>query len=87
MTATTRVCPNCGREMYRLERNGVVIDRCSHCGGVFLDRGELQALLRAEAEHQTGVNDLFEPVDEDDEDPARKRTSRRGFLEELLDFG
>lgn len=86
MTATTRVCPKCGQEMYKLERNGVVIDRCSHCGGVFLDRGALQALLRAESEHQAGGDDLFEPVD-DEEDPSRKRSSRRGFLEELFDFG
>lgn len=87
MSAATIVCPRCADVMHRVERSGVTIDRCSRCGGVFLDRGELQALLRAEAEYHTGAGDLFEPADEDDEDPARKRTSRRGFLEELFDFG
>lgn len=75
--------------MYRVERSGVTIDRCTHCGGIFLDRGELQALLTAEAEFHTGSGARFDPDDDDsrDEDPHRKRASRRSFLEELFDFG
>jgi hypothetical protein len=34
--------------MRSIERNGVVIERCSECGGVFLDRGELEHLITAE---------------------------------------
>ncbi len=38
------VCPACGGKM-RLERVGELeIDRCPDCGGIFLDRGELEAL-------------------------------------------
>ena len=41
-------CPKCGGEMRRYERNGVDIDQCTECRGVFLDRGELERLIDAE---------------------------------------
>jgi uncharacterized protein len=89
MATATLVCPSCQQEMYKLERSGVVIDRCSHCGGVFLERGELQALLKAETDFHASITAPFEPVEEeeDDEDPSSKRATRRGFLDELLDIG
>ncbi len=34
--------------MRRYERNGVIVDQCSECGGLFLDRGELEHLVDAE---------------------------------------
>ncbi len=35
--------------MRSYERNGVTIDQCSDCRGIFLDRGELERLIDAEA--------------------------------------
>ena len=35
--------------MRSYERNGVTVDQCSGCRGVFLDRGELERLVDAEA--------------------------------------
>lgn len=35
--------------MRQYERNGVTIDQCGECRGVFLDRGELEHLLDAES--------------------------------------
>jgi hypothetical protein len=34
--------------MESYERNGVVVDQCAECRGLFLDRGELERLLDAE---------------------------------------
>ena len=34
--------------MRQYERNGVTIDQCTDCRGVFLDRGELERLIDAE---------------------------------------
>ncbi|MEU4677180.1 zf-TFIIB domain-containing protein [Micromonospora sp. NPDC023737] len=42
-------CPKCHGEMRQYERSGVVIDQCSECRGIFLDRGELEKLFEAEA--------------------------------------
>ncbi len=44
-------CPKCRGDMRSYERNGVVVDQCGDCRGIFLDRGELEALLDAEASH------------------------------------
>ena len=43
------ICPKCGSEMRSYERNGVTIDQCTGCRGVFLDRGELERLTEAES--------------------------------------
>ena len=42
------VCPKCQSPMRSYERNGVTVDQCSGCRGVFLDRGELERLVDAE---------------------------------------
>ena len=45
---STLTCPKCGSEMRSYERNQVHVDQCAGCGGLFLDRGELEALVAAE---------------------------------------
>ena len=47
--ATELVCPKCHGAMRTYERNAVHVDQCVDCRGIFLDRGELEALLNAEA--------------------------------------
>jgi uncharacterized protein len=42
------LCPKCHNEMHQYERNGVVVDQCTECKGIFLDRGELEKLIKAE---------------------------------------
>jgi Zn-finger nucleic acid-binding protein len=41
-------CPKCDAPLHRFERSGVVIERCTQCRGVFLDRGELEHLIEVE---------------------------------------
>ena len=43
-------CPKCGGEMQEQKMDVVMIDRCTGCGGVFFDAGELEMLTR----QQTG---------------------------------
>jgi Zn-finger nucleic acid-binding protein len=42
------ICPKCQADMRQYERNGVHVDQCTGCRGVFLDRGELEHLVDAE---------------------------------------
>jgi Zn-finger nucleic acid-binding protein len=42
------VCPKCQGTMRTYERNGVHVDQCADCRGIFLDRGELERLVDAE---------------------------------------
>ena len=39
------VCPNCKVPMVVVPRNGVEIDVCPDCQGVWLDRGEIDRLM------------------------------------------
>ena len=41
-------CPKCHGTMRTYERNGVHVDQCGDCRGIFLDRGELDRLIDAE---------------------------------------
>lgn len=53
MAEAELLCPKCQAPMRTLERSGVTLERCSECGGVFLDRGELERLEEAEHEAPT----------------------------------
>ncbi|MEU9238206.1 zf-TFIIB domain-containing protein [Streptomyces sp. NPDC048385] len=43
-------CPKCHAPMHTYNRNGVQIEQCSGCRGIFLDYGELEALTQLEAQ-------------------------------------
>ena len=47
---TSLTCPKCASPMRGYERNRVLVDQCTGCGGIFLDRGELESLQTAEAQ-------------------------------------
>lgn len=40
-------CPNCGEKMNEIELNGIKIDKCFSCNGIFFDDGELEELIDA----------------------------------------
>jgi len=39
------ICPKDGVTMERFDADGIMVDRCPECGGIWLDLGELRALL------------------------------------------
>lgn len=47
--ANDLTCPKCQAAMRTYERNRVTIEQCTDCRGIFLDRGELEQLMDAEA--------------------------------------
>lgn len=82
----TLVCPKCAGQMRSYERNGITVDQCTECRGIFLDRGELERLIEAEGTRAG-------PTRLQDDDPSRggseeggQRKRRGGFLGDLLDF-
>ena len=52
-------CPVCKNAMIVLELEQVEIDHCTTCGGIWLDRGELELLLAS----SSGLVNTFQPVD------------------------
>ncbi|NUK90205.1 TFIIB-type zinc ribbon-containing protein, partial [Streptomyces lunaelactis] len=43
-------CPKCHAAMHTYNRNGVQIEQCSGCRGIFLDYGERESLPRLESQ-------------------------------------
>ncbi|WP_285490087.1 zf-TFIIB domain-containing protein [Amycolatopsis taiwanensis] len=42
------ICPKCQNVMRTVDKNGVHIEQCDGCRGIFLDRGELEQIAGAE---------------------------------------
>lgn len=96
-TTSGPVCPKCGSDMQPYERNGITIDQCTGCRGIFLDRGELERLVDAEAAYAAAPPSRMGPYrgewDDRREGPNGgshggshgERPRRRGFLGELFD--
>ena len=68
-------CPVDSTEMLKAEQEGVEIDYCPHCRGVWLERGELEKIVdRAVGEFE----EQFGPEDAEDY-PERPGSYRGGF--------
>ena len=80
-TQTALACPKDEAPMRSYERSGVVIDRCTEYGGIFLDRGELERLIDAEGRYQAEGRDGGEG------EPRSGGRRRESFLGNLLDHG
>jgi Zn-finger nucleic acid-binding protein len=78
-----RICPACGATLVNLDRDGILIDRCPECRGVWLDRGELEKLL-ANGNVESGYERPAEEAGEDPE-PGERLATRRSFFAELFD--
>ena len=46
--ANTLLCPKCAGVMKTYERNGIHLEQCDTCRGIFLDFGELESLTQME---------------------------------------
>jgi uncharacterized protein len=86
-------CPKCGGQMRSYERNGVTVDQCTECRGIFLDRGELERLIDAESSHyEREYSDRSRgyeerpPRDHDDKrEQKSKKSKKKSFLENLME--
>ena len=47
-------CPKCGHDMKEEPLEGVSVDRCTHCEGIFFDAGELEQIFAQKEEHRRG---------------------------------
>lgn len=81
-------CPNCEETLIMTERQGVEIDYCPKCRGVWLDKGELDKIIeKSQSERRQPNPDRFD--DDDDDDFGRRNPGQRkrgGFLGNLFDF-
>ena len=58
--AQARLSPITGKPMEHVSIQGIVVDRCVDSGGIFLDAGELEEIIKAaKAEHSSSWLDSF----------------------------
>jgi hypothetical protein len=48
--AAAMACPRCGAELKERVQHGVRMDECPACGGLWLDKGEFEALAKVDEE-------------------------------------
>ena len=80
-------CPNCNVALTMADRNGIEIDYCPDCRGVWLDRGELDKIIERSVQQP--------PVAQRNSYPDKERyysekdnyyKKKKGFLGDLFDF-
>jgi len=96
-------CPHCNISLLMAEKQGVEIDYCPDCRGIWLDRGELEKII----EKSTSTSSYTEPQrtpsynddrhydkhdkhgynNNNDGHFGNKRNQRGNFLADLFDFG
>lgn len=48
-------CPKCGHDMEEVDTEGVLLDRCTRCEGIYLDRGELEDMFLRKLEDRRNI--------------------------------
>lgn len=76
-------CPKCNQPFVEVRKEGVMIDVCSSCGGVFLDNGELEKMLGDKAYYNTSYNYLSEKYRKKQE--FQKKHPILYMIKEILD--
>ena len=78
-------CPRCSSELRAQRRDGVEIDVCSQCRGIWLDRGELDRLLEGEERYNDDDDDDDDDWEGDDAAGRGQPKKKRGFFQNLMD--
>ena len=73
-------CPVCSIELKMADRQGVEIDYCPQCRGVWLDRGELDKIIERSGQTRTEHADLRY------RGYRYNKHKRKSFLGDLFDF-
>jgi len=88
------LCPVCKVDLLLSEKQGIEIDYCPKCRGIWLDRGELDKIV----EKSANVEDNFRLKErntntnyrDDDDDKYKSygynKNKRKSFLGDLFDF-
>lgn len=95
-------CPVDNETLVMTDRNGVEIDYCPKCRGVWLDRGELDKIVeRSNTGPVPTTAPIYQPEPgrsaasqreesrrrhDDDDDERRPKKRRESFLSDLFDF-
>lgn len=91
-------CPNCNETLIMADRQGIEIDYCPKCRGVWLDKGELDKIIERTADFTPPAN--YPVYKQEDKkyypdkpyqdkhytDPKYGHRKKKGFLGDFFDF-
>lgn len=80
-------CPNCNVALVMADRNGIEIDYCPNCRGVWLDRGELDKIIERSVQRpSTPPLNSYPDKERYYSDKGSYYKKKKGFLGDLFDF-
>ena len=80
-------CPNCNVSLVMTDRNGIEIDYCPDCRGVWLDRGELDKIIERSSQNVKNIQtDSYTERQTYSKDSDYRYKKKKGLLGELFDF-
>jgi uncharacterized protein len=86
-------CPNCNTTLMITDRQGIEIDYCPNCRGIWLDRGELDKILERSATHYSHKENYeadykrygYQDYDKDHHKNQHHK-KKKSFLDDFFDF-
>ena len=84
----TMNCPTCSVSLVISERQGVEIDYCPQCRGVWLDRGELDKIIERSSRDEVQIPRSYDSHRSDDDYKSypKKHKKKESFLSDIFDF-
>jgi len=80
-------CPKCSAEMMVRQKNETTIDYCPSCGGVWLDKGEIDKIIEIQSKYEDEHVKKYHYSDGDYDDYYYdNKYGRRGFFGDLFHF-
>lgn len=89
-------CPVCEVELTMSERQGIEIDYCPKCRGIWLDRGELDKIIERSVSYDDDLNkqqsfsnekhDDYHKKQKFENDQYYKKNKRKSFFDDIFDF-
>lgn len=85
-------CPSCNETLLLSDKNGIEIDYCPSCRGLWLDRGELDKIIERSADHYSKKENYDRDYNQYGYDQSRvndynrKPYKKKSFLGDFFDF-
>jgi Zn-finger nucleic acid-binding protein len=87
------LCPVCKVDLLLSEKQGIEIDYCPKCRGIWLDRGELDKIVEKSAsvednfrQKERNTNTNYRDDDDKYGSQGYNKNKRKSFLGDLFDF-
>lgn len=83
-------CPNCNTTLMISDKQGVEIDYCPNCRGIWLDRGELEKIMERSAMHYSRKENYDSDYKKygygDSHKEHYPHKKKKSFLDDFFDF-